>query len=61
MVNPLAAQLSQWAKSSKAATGLVEFETVEEACEAVVMVNNTEIETEKQARPYIMKLCFARN
>lgn len=48
-------------KSGKAATGLVEFETVEEACEAVVIVNNTEIEAENAGRPFIMKLCFARN
>ena len=42
-------------------TGLVEFETVEEATEALVIVNNTEINNmeKKSARPYIMKLCFA--
>lgn len=44
------------------ATGLIEFETVEEATEALVIVNNTEIEgTEENARPYTMKLCFARS
>ena len=45
------------------ATGLVEFETVEEATEALVMVNNTQIEAmeDTSARPYSMKLCFARS
>lgn len=49
-------------KSSRATvTGLVQFETVDEACEALVIVNNTEIDSESSSRPYIMKLCFARN
>ena len=52
-------------KSSRgaSATGLVEFETVEEATEALVLVNNTGIEAMEGTnnRPYIMKLCFARN
>ena len=53
-------------KSSRgaSATGLVEFETVEEATEALVLVNNTGIEDMEEGtsnRPYIMKLCFARN
>ena len=40
---------------------MVEFETLEEACEALVIVNNTEIDADNDSRPYIMKLCFARN
>ena len=52
-------------KSSRglSATGLVEFETVEEAIEALVIVNNTEIEATQNVstRPYVMKLCFARS
>eukprot|EP00092_Neocalanus_flemingeri_P003134 GFUD01003351.1.p1 GENE.GFUD01003351.1~~GFUD01003351.1.p1 ORF type:complete len:159 (+),score=47.48 GFUD01003351.1:40-477(+) len=49
-------------KSAKTFTGLVEFDTREEACEALVIANNTEIESEdsNEKRPYIMKLCFSR-
>ena len=38
------------AKSAKSATGLVQFESVEEACEAVVICNNSEIQVEGGAR-----------
>ena len=49
-------------KSNRATvTGLIQFESVEEACEALILANNTEIESESSSRPYIMKLCFARN
>jgi len=44
-----------------AVTGLVAFESVEEACEALIMVNNLELEAENSSRPYSIKLCFARN
>ena len=37
-------------KSAKSATGLVQFESVEEACEAVVICNNSEIQVEGGAR-----------
>ena len=47
------------AKSDKSVSGLVEFETVEEACEALVMVNHTEIEGTNKKYPYCMKLCFS--
>ena len=29
--------------------------------QALVMVNNTSIESDGDSRPYIIKLCFARN
>ena len=50
-------------KSEKSATGLVEFDSIEDACEALVIANNTEVENEdiESSRPYIMKLCFARS
>ena len=50
-------------RSAKTFTGLVEFDTCEEACEALVIANNTEIDSEDtdEKRPYIMKLCFSRN
>lgn len=48
------------AKSAKSASGLAEFDTVEEAVEALVMVNNSKVECEDEGRPYDMKLCFSR-
>jgi len=48
------------AKSAKSASGLAEFDTVEESIEALVMVNNTKVECEDEGRPYDMKLCFSR-
>eukprot|EP00092_Neocalanus_flemingeri_P010421 GFUD01011232.1.p1 GENE.GFUD01011232.1~~GFUD01011232.1.p1 ORF type:complete len:406 (-),score=119.29 GFUD01011232.1:484-1701(-) len=50
-------------KSAKVFTGLAEFDTREEACEALVMVNNTEIDSgdSDEERPYIMKLAFNKN
>jgi len=49
--------------SAKTFTGIVEFDTCEEASESLVIANNTEIENEdsNEKRPYIMKLCFSRN
>jgi len=47
-------------KSAKSASGLAEFDTVEDSVEALVMVNNTKVETEDDGRPYDMKLCFSR-
>ena len=39
-------------RSEKTFTGLVEFDTCEDVCEALVIANK---------RPYIMKLCFSKN
>merc|ERR1719400_781616 len=47
------------AKSDKSVSGLVEFDNVQEACEALVMVNHTEIEGTNKKYPYCMKLCFS--
>jgi len=50
-------------RSEKTFTGLVEFDSCEDACEALVIANNTEVENEDadDKRPYIMKLCFSKN
>merc|ERR1719439_289447 len=37
-------------KSAKSANGLAEFDTVEDSVEALVMVNNTKVETEDDGR-----------
>jgi len=47
------------AKSDKSVSGLCEFDSVQEACEALVMVNHTEIEGSNKKYPYCMKLCFS--
>jgi len=47
------------AKSDKSASGLCEFDSVQEACEALVLVNHTEIEGSNKKYPYCMKLCFS--
>jgi heterogeneous nuclear ribonucleoprotein L len=46
-------------KSEKSASGLCEFDSVQEACEAIVLVNHTEIEGTNKKYPYCMKLCFS--
>jgi hypothetical protein len=44
----------------KAASGIVEFATVEEAVEALVLCNHTQVEGNKGARyPFVMKLSFS--
>lgn len=49
-------------KSAKgAASGILEFETVEEAMEALVIANNIEIEPEGGGRNFVLKLCFTRS
>jgi len=48
------------AKSEKSVSGLVEFDSTQEACEAIVIVNHTEIEGSNKKYPYCMKLCFSR-
>jgi heterogeneous nuclear ribonucleoprotein L len=47
---------------SKSVTGLVEFETVSEACEALVLVNHAKVNkgSSEQAGHYEMKLCFSK-
>ena len=47
------------AKSEKSVSGLAEFDSVQEACEAIVIVNHTEIEGSNKKYPYCMKLCFS--
>ena len=47
------------AKSDKSVSGLVEFDSVQEACESLVMINHTEIEGTNKKYPYCMKLCFS--
>jgi len=45
-------------KSEKSASGLCEFDSAQEACEALVLANHTEIEGTKKY-PFCMKLCFS--
>lgn len=47
-------------KSSKSASGLAEFDTIEDSVEALVTVNNTKVEGQDDTRPYDLKLCFSR-
>ena len=47
------------AKSDKSVSGLCEFDSVQESCEAIVLVNHTEIEGTNKKYPYCMKLCFS--
>lgn len=47
------------AKSEKSVSGLTEFDSVQEACEAIALVNHTEIEGSNKKYPYCMKLCFS--
>lgn len=47
------------AKSEKSVSGLCEFDSVQEACEALVIVNHTMIEGTNKKYPYCMKLCFS--
>ena len=46
-------------KSDRSASGLVDFETVDEAGEALALVNHLKIDGEDSKRPYDMKLCFS--
>jgi heterogeneous nuclear ribonucleoprotein L len=46
-------------KSEKSASGLCEFASVQEACEAIVLVNHTEVVGANCKYPYCMKLCFS--
>jgi heterogeneous nuclear ribonucleoprotein L len=46
---------------SKSVTGLVEFETVSEACEALVLANHAKVnQGSDQKGQYEMKLCFSK-
>merc|ERR1719416_48617 len=47
------------AKSDKSVSGLCEFDSPQEACEALVLVNHMEIEGTNKKYPYCMKLCFS--
>lgn len=44
--------------SERSCSGIVEFDSTQEACEALVICNHHKIEGEKF--PYIMKLCFSQ-
>ena len=50
--------------TSKSVTGLVEFETVAEACEALVLVNHAKVNKSSEqgsgGHHYEMKLCFSK-
>merc|ERR1719495_152188 len=57
---PLPAKIKWFpAKSDKSVSGLCEFDSVQESCEAIVLVNHTEIEGTNKKYPYCMKLCFS--
>ena len=57
---PLPAKIKWFpAKSDKSVSGLCEFDNVQESCEAIVLVNHTEIEGTNKKYPYCMKLCFS--
>jgi heterogeneous nuclear ribonucleoprotein L len=49
------------AKSEKSCLGLLEFDSIEESCEAMALVNHVEISGAKvtQKFPYEIKLCFS--
>ena len=46
-------------KSERSASGLLEFESVDEACEAMAICNHAQVEGSNEKRPYDMKLCFS--
>jgi len=51
-------------EGSRVSTGVVEFETVDDAVEALVMVNNLRVEgvdEDTEGREFDMKLCFSRS
>ena len=45
---------------SKSVTGFVEFESVSEACEALVLVNHAKVNKSNESGHYEMKLCFSK-
>ncbi|XP_037500916.1 heterogeneous nuclear ribonucleoprotein L isoform X1 [Rhipicephalus sanguineus] len=46
-------------KTERSSSGLMEFETVSEAIEALIMSNHTPINNPNGKFPYILKLCFS--
>merc|ERR1740129_1600444 len=46
-------------KNERSVSGIVEFDDVVEASEALVLVNHMKIEGDDPRRPYDMKLCFS--
>jgi len=44
--------------NERSSSGIVEFDSTQEACEAIVMCNHSKIDGDKF--PYIMKLCFSQ-
>lgn len=47
-------------EESSCLTGLCEFDSVQEACEALILSNHTKIEATNKKNPYNMKLCFSK-
>lgn len=45
---------------SSCLTGLCEFDSVQEACEALILANHTKIDGTSNKNPYNMKLCFSK-
>lgn len=48
-------------EGSRTGSGVAEFECVEDAVEALVLVNNVRVEAEQDGREFDMKLCFSKN
>lgn len=48
-------------EGSRVGSGVAEFESVEEAVEALVLLNNTRVEAELDGREFDIKLCFSKN
>ena len=48
-------------KTERSSSGLIEFETLPEALEGLVLCNHQPIPNPNGQFPYIMKLCFSRN
>ena len=47
-------------KSAKSSSGIMEFDTAEEATEALIIVNNVKMDIGEVGRPYDVKLCFSK-
>lgn len=47
------------AKSEKSASGLLEFDELEEAVEALVIINHIQVDGNNKKYPYDVKLCFS--
>ncbi|GAU96767.1 hypothetical protein RvY_08159 [Ramazzottius varieornatus] len=47
-------------KSDRSTSGFVEWETVEEAVEALILANHTEMPNKRPGHPYLFKVCFSQ-